>query len=306
MPWGVVLTLALLAGAAAISLRFVPSGVKPAPWEVVGSAALTVAASFLVMRSLQSWLWGVLTAVLLVFLPLHRQWFDWDPAACWTESQTMIVLATAVAAWRLAFRRDFTWWQWVALAGLSCGALFAATQAEPPGSAPIDLVVLWLVPLLVLALNPSQRRAGNRPHRGNLCAFVLLGALLVLLMAMQTPAREEYRSLTIPPHALELIRGQRVLKVERLAQWAWPPAVAIPLMVWGIWSALRRGLRELSKHRAPLAWTLVIGVAVNGALIWSEWPSIAFVSVVVLLAVFGFAEVFRNIGERLVLLPPEQ
>src|SRR5439155_25206601 len=59
--------------------------------------------------------WGLVIATLLTVHPLHQQWSEKFPAALRVEAFQLVVLAVAIGAWRLTYRPDFAWREWIAL-----------------------------------------------------------------------------------------------------------------------------------------------------------------------------------------------
>jgi hypothetical protein len=311
MPWGLVVTLALLAGAVAFWMRWLQPTPEAAPWEVVGLAALTTLAAFLAMRWLQNYFWGVVTAVLLMLHPLHGQRTEPYRAAFQVEALELVVLAVVIAGWRLAFRRDFVWRSWLCLAVLGGLATMAAAWNVPSDQASrgTALLVAWPVPLALLALMPSQRRAGDRPHRGNLACLLLVGLLFFFLVGYLSPPSINDYMLSWQKVGEASWSGLQLRAWERdqLDKWTWPTLwVMVPLVLWGLWRTVRRGWRELRKRRAPAPWVLTLDAAF-GLLVPGEATAVLpLAALAVLLAVFGVADVFHGISEQLILLPPEE
>jgi hypothetical protein len=305
MPWRLVLTLGLLAGGVIISTRLMPTSNEPAPWDVVGPAALTVGAAFLAMTWLQNYFWGVATALVVFLHPVYRQWIQTDLTGWRDAALAMAVLASAIASWQLAFRRDFIWRSWIALFLVSGFAVL--TMARDLPLAPPSLILLWAFPLVLLGLTPSLRRGADRPHSGNLVCFVFTGFALIAVIGYLAPSIDwvdlGFRQTSGVEPAFAWERGQ-------LDKWTWPsPWIVGPLMVWGFWCTLWRGWRERTRRRAPTPWALSLFAAVDllgassgalpaGALLLSLLAAF--------LSVFGVADIFRGLGERLILLPPDQ
>ena len=84
-------------------------------------------------------------------------------------------------------------------------------------------------------------------------------------------------------------------------------------MAWGLWCSVRRGWREFKRRQAPVPWLLTLYAVVGGLSAVTAWRGNATLVVLelavlsVLLSVFGVADFFRGISERLILsLPAER
>ena len=100
----------------------------------------------------------------------------------------------------------------------------------------------------------------------------------------------------------------------QLERWLWPAVwVAGLLMFWGLCRSLTRGCQELKRRRPPTAWLLtlyaaaeLLGATVLGTGRVQPTAMLPLASLAVVLAVFGVADFFRGISERLILLPPAE
>src|SRR5205807_86566 len=135
-------------------------------------------------------------------------------------------------------------------------------------------------------------------------AGVLLVAVLGALCGFWSPQRVVVAGSQGPPSPTSW---------EQLNQSSWPTVwLTVPLITWGLWCTLRRGWRELKKRRAPTPWMLTLYTAVVAIGLFAplgENTAVASLSLgclAVLLAVFGVADFFRGISERLILLPPAE
>src|SRR5262245_61017776 len=92
LPWGLVLTLLLLALLVTAVFRAAPGAETAAPWRVVGAAVALASGAFLVLRRLQGYFWGLLAALAVSLHPLN-----WDRApplelALRSQAAALIVL----------------------------------------------------------------------------------------------------------------------------------------------------------------------------------------------------------------------
>src|SRR5262249_7173545 len=112
LPWGLVITVALLALLVLGVYRAAPGSAEAAPWRVVISVGLLAAGAFPVGRRLQNYFWGVVAALVLALHPLH-----WGSGlfvlALSAEAMELVVLAGVVAGWDLAAARHFGWRGWL-------------------------------------------------------------------------------------------------------------------------------------------------------------------------------------------------
>src|SRR5690349_13832602 len=86
LPWGLLLTLGVLALVLLTALR--PPTAAAAPWHV-----LLAVAAFFTLRWQQGYLWGVLAALLLPLHPLYPQWTTALPQALRAEALELTTLA---------------------------------------------------------------------------------------------------------------------------------------------------------------------------------------------------------------------
>jgi hypothetical protein len=148
MPWRLVLTLGLLAGGVIISTRLMPTSSEPAPWDVVGPAALTVGAAFLAMTWLHNYFWGVATALLVILHPVYRQWAltdftGWTWPTPWLVGPLMVwgFWCTLWRGWRdLTRRRVPAPW---GLSLFAAGTLFLASTL-PTGAVLLSVLAVLL------------------------------------------------------------------------------------------------------------------------------------------------------------------
>jgi len=343
MPWKLALAVVLLAAGVALRTRSLIDMAAAPWWEVVGWAALTVGAAFLVMRWLQNNFWGLVTgaAVLLhplywqgggTFLQMHRM-----EALKEEEALELVMLAVAIAGWRLAYRPDFAWLEWLTLAAVPVVAVApsAFTSSSGPGPSggwphPDDVASLaapgatplldWSTAALALIVFPVGTLLGafrywgggnGRPHPGNLVCTFCAGLVILLVALLCTPLHAlpwqgEATAQLTSPHL-------RAFEPEQLKRWCWPSVWAmVPLMVWGLLRSVRRGWRQWRKGLPPTPWLLTLHAALVLAAVTTyagDNPApvaLPLASLAVLLAVFGVAEVFRMMSERLILLPPAE
>jgi hypothetical protein len=312
-PWWPVLTLAALLTAVALVLRF--AGSEAAPADVVLSAVLLTGAVFMLMRWWQGTPWGVAAAALLLVHPLLWTWSDTFRTEARFEALEIILLALAVATWLLTFESEFRWLQWLALTAAAFLATFPLfTWALGPR------FVTWFVIVAIVVgvgLRSAQTlRGGARIVPGNVVfALSFAPVLFVATLALAYLNTSRYRGTLLWPPEYRDAAPVTLAPWERdqLAKWAWPSLwLMVPLMAWGLWRTLTRGWSDFKKFRAPISWLLTayaLACALGAALREDDSLSahvVALATVAVLLAVFGVADFIRGIGERLILLPPEE
>jgi hypothetical protein len=320
-PWGLFLTIALLAGVVTVTFAVVPER-RAAPTEAILAAAVSAVAVFVTMRRLQNYFWGVVAALGLVMHPLYWQGEPQWPRALRAEAVELVILAAVVTASDKMYQTRWAWRWWLALGTLCTAAGAVAWQTAPAAGWTTALLLMGALPIVgAYAWRQRRRQDGVRPCPGNVtggAALALLapvaGLLLGCLPEPGGAGRSEWAN------ALELLQWPLPRSEERLRlfdhravqQWCWPtPWAVVPLMLWGAWCTLRRGQHELSRRQAPKSWALtwfgLITLATtslghdNAASLLLPLASLA-----VLLAVFGVADVLRSIWDQLRLAPPDE
>jgi hypothetical protein len=318
VPWGQLVTLALLA-------LLVAAVFRAEPGRVAVAAAATTGAAFVAMRRVQGYFWGLAAALLLVLHPLHAEWQRLG-SALWAEAMELVVLAAVVTGCHLAALPCFAPWAWALTTLALCGGAALTWPAQPQaGLVGAVLTALGLVGGTLLA----WLRHRERPAWSNLTAAALLGLGAPAVGLLLAPAgawvldglsfpnlsreRAPLDFLAAAVSAESVGLDMRGFEVENLHRWAWPAVWAVlPLMLWGLWCTLARGWRELAARRPPLPWLLTLYAAADlaGAALHPgealEAVLLPLASLAVLLAVFGVAEVFRRLTRPLLLPPPEE
>jgi hypothetical protein len=325
LPWGLLLTLGLLALLVVLVYRAAPGADRPAPWRVVLAAAAVAAGAFLVLRRLQNYFWGMVAALTLALHPLHWAWSSpFDELAVRAEALELIVLAGVTAGWDLAALPYFAWRAWLVTAlAVTVGGGLAWTAAPQAG---LVAGLLTAVGLPLGALWTALRHR-ERPSRWNLTAAVLLGvagppvALLLAcgsVRALDWPVSpglgpdsgvSDFLAAALSPEAA----GLQALGYagEQLRHWAWPAAWAVlPLLALGLWGAVRRGLKQFNARRPPLPWVLVLYTFAElaGLMLYPrgrlEAALLSLAALALLLAFFAAAELARALIRPLILPPP--
>ncbi|HYT89770.1 MAG TPA: hypothetical protein VEL76_13765 [Gemmataceae bacterium] len=319
MPWGLVLTIVLLSLLLGMVFR-------AAPWRVVLATVGMAVGTFLALRRLQNYLWGVVGALVLALHPLNWEWSAPFEQSMRAEALELIVLAAVVTAWELAARPAFAGVAWLLVALALCLGGGLAWPALPQAGLVTALLTVVGLPLggLLAAL-----RHRERPAWGNVTAAVVLGIaapILGLLLAAASvrvldwpvsggvgadSGAFDFLSAAVGTGAAGLEIGS--FAANELHRWAWPAVwVVLPFLLVGLWLTVRRGSKLLSARRPPLPWVLTLYALVElvGAALH---PSAAltpillrFASVALLLAIFGIAEIVRAVLRPLVLPPPEE
>jgi hypothetical protein len=308
-PWGLMVTAALLAVLAAISMgaRLASTVASPEIWL---APAICVSAVFLTLQQLQNYFWGIVAALSLMFHPAYWQWAPVYPSILLAEVAELLILAAVVVACGLVYQPHWAWRSWLVLApltGIACGV---AWQAVPTSGLAISLLPLVVLPLVAAhALGRRRRPDKPAPCAGNVVAGLGLGlfgpAVGLLWGYLAEPGG---LSLSQIANSLELRQPITTLELEKCF---WPtPWAVVPLAVWGLWRTFRRGRSELARRKAPAAWALTLFALLNllaaGLMPGDncEMSVLSLATVAVLLGVFGVADVFRNIWDQLRLAPP--
>jgi hypothetical protein len=326
LPWGSLLTIGLLVLLVALVYRAALGLDRPAPWRVVLSTAAVAVGTFLVLRRLQNYFWGVLVGLTLAFHPLHWEWSAPSELAVCAEALELIVLAGVTAGWDLAALPSFAWPAWLltALAVTVGGGL--AWPAAPQAGLVAGVLTAVGLPLGALW---AVLRHRERPSRWNLIAAVLLGVVgppLALLLACGSVRMLDWPvspglgpdsgfadllAAAVSPEAA----GPQAFREagEQLQRWAWPAAwVVLPLLALGLWAAVRRGLKQFTARRPPLAWVLVLYTfaVLAGLPLYPrgrlESMLLPLAALALLLAFFAVAELARALTRPLILPPPHE
>lgn len=324
LPWGLLLTVGLLGLFVALLARAAPGQDRPLPWPAALALAGVAVGAFLVMRRLQNYFWGMVTALALALHPLHGQGSAPFELAVRAEALELIVLAGVTAGWELTALPHFAWRAWL----VDAGALIVAGGLAWP-AAPRAGVVAGLLTLVGLPLGAlwTVLRHRARPARMSVASAVLLGLAgpaLALLLAcasvrvLRGPVSPGLDSESGLADFLAAAVGSEAAGMEvpryaaeQLQRWAWPAVwVVLPLLALGLWCSVRRGRKQFAARRPPLAWVLILyAFAVLAGLMLHQRGQLAtavlpLAALAVLLAVFGLAEVMRAVTRPLMLPPP--
>jgi hypothetical protein len=323
LPWGLLLTSVLLAGAAVltVTLRLEAPSSAASGWTV--TVVVGVVAAFLAMGWLQSYFWGVVAALLVLVHPLNDpgQTSAWRPLLA--EALALVTVAGAVAAGATVYHKQWAWRSWLVLAVALSAASGAAWQAVPAsGLLTSLLLLLTLPPLALLAWRQRCRRVAETPALGNVLAGLVLGLgapiaglLLGCLPEFGAGRANVLEPLDLLEQGATVVAWKPLLPLERhnLQRWCWPtPWATVPLLLWGGWCTLRRGKWEIGRQRPPTAWVLALFALLelaSAGLVRHE-PfvpvELSLGCLAVLLAVFGVGDVFRNVWDQLRLAPPDE
>jgi hypothetical protein len=332
LPWGSVLTSVVLAGIVVAFYRGKSTEATDGhlPWTAIWAAAGIGCAVFLVMRWWQNYAWGIIAGLAVPLHPLYMENARSFPRGLVAEMLLLCVLTGTVAAWRLVFLPRFAWRSWLA-GGVMLGV--ATTLAWPlaplVGLVAGGLICLGLLGASILGIRFQRGRASPAPAWGNIAAAALLGLIVppgsLLLaplvvrhfdalhhpgQAADADAFDYWQEVMSAPLEGYQVRGFAPADLQR---WAWPDTwVVLPLMAWGWWCTFRRGWKQSSRRKSPLAWVLTLFVVLtltgmcfrpaNG----DEVCLLSLASLAALLTVFGIADVTRSFMERLVLAPPQE
>jgi hypothetical protein len=322
------LTIAGLALLVFVLLRARPGLFTPAPWPVLAAVTTAVVMTFLVLRRLTDSFWGVIAGVLLAIHPYSAKWDPPFDQALWAQAVELAVLAGAVAAGRLAFLPRGSLW-WVALlVWLSAGVALAWLLDPTAGLVAAALTGLAL-PVFAGLASRQRRRPGvtEVPSRWNVFGAIVVGVLAVCAGTLLAPQAVPYVGGAIrtrlavgqtPWDILQLAvnaTGWRLpgLTADELRQWCWPIWWAVlPLMAWGLWCSVSRGLKQSARRQPPLTWVLTLygGLVLAGLTLQRadshEAALLPWAVLSVLLSVFCVGDTLRTMWERLRLMPPHE
>jgi hypothetical protein len=178
----------------------------------------------------------------------------------------------------------------------------------------IGLLLVIVVPLAVLLGSLKfwlKDKSESKPHPANILCCLATGLIILSIFWYRSSVnfgvmQDSAASYLSKPHLFGF-------DPQQLQSWCWPTSgVTVPIMAWGLLRTVWRGWREWKKSLPPTAWLLCIytaiiflAVSINSAN--GEATALEFLaSWGAILLVFGLAEVFRVISERLVLLPPAE
>jgi hypothetical protein len=311
------LSLALLlvvAGAVVFAFVFGFLGPRAGSWTTIGAAALAAVAVFIIERRLKNLFWAVLAALVLSIHPQVRQPAK-DQIELLAQSGILAGLAAVAVAWHLAFHRRFAWRLWPLVGGAMMTSVGLTWVADTSlGLLAALLIGLSLLPAAVFARYRRLRIDPSLPSR--------LNVLTTLGLAILGPIGAIYLCRLLDLTSSELRLGETVraawlafldqpvngLSLAGFNRWCWPSAwLAVPILLWAWWRALKRGWREWRVGHPPAAWLLsILAVLAAGFLV--PRPDVAplvLVGISVLLLVFWVADVWKGTMEQLILLPPE-
>jgi hypothetical protein len=312
-----------------VLLRARPGMFTPAPWPVLAAVTTAVVMTFLVIRRLIDSFWGVVAGVLLAMHPYASKWDPPFDQAWWAQAVELAVLAGVVAAGRLAFLPRGSLLGWVALllwlsAGVALGWLLDPTA----GAVEAALTVIAL-PMFAGLASRQRRRPGvaEVPSRWNVFGAIVIGVLAVCAGTLLAPQAVPYlggvirTSLTAGQTPWDTVQmavnasGWHLpgLSADELRQWCWPVWWAVlPLMAWGLWCSVSRGLKRSARRQPPLAWALtlygglaLVGVALHPAAA-SDAALLPWAVLSVFLSVFCVGDTLRTMWERIRLVPPHE
>jgi hypothetical protein len=250
------------------------------------------------------------------------------PHALRAEALELLALAAVTFGCGLTFLPAFAWRSWLAVAVVLTAAAALAWPAWPQAG----LVTTLLSALALGGAALLARRQTPRGAPANAAAALAVGVLtpvaalfLAPVFAPLTSAAPLNWSMAVDADAMSagellaqaVLPGAAGLELHGLApeglnqRWGWLAVwVALPLALWGLWCAFRRGVKEVRRRRPPLAWVLLLYAVVDlvcvalHARTAVQTAFLPLASAAVLLAVFGVADVARSIADGLVLLPP--
>jgi hypothetical protein len=327
---GLLLTLILLAGVVVLVLQVYAGGDRALSWHGVGSMVLAASCAFLIGRWLHNYFFGVALALFFTLHPLYIKAAQDNVPPLLAQALELGVMTALLAGWRVLFQPRWPWLTWALVAGVLLLAPALAWPILPrAGLVAASLAGTGMAGGAFLALR--RRRLGAALSWLNITCAIFLALAIPPASLFLASVGLQYLPLPSglsvdpnvgnPPDALALLQAacrpetpaweNYGLTPADLQSWAWPfPWVMLPLMVWGLWRSIRRGWKQSSQGRVPLAWILTLYALTNlvGALLHPASARPGFfplATLAVLLALFCIWDLFRGLGERLVLAPPE-
>ena len=235
VPWQVLVTMIALAlGVVVIRHGFHLPDL--ASWIKTGPLLVSALAAFLIERWMQGWLWGIVTASLLVFHPESVRATD---EAFLAEALELLSFSTVTAAWILLFQPYFSWKGWSIVAAMVTLSLALTWPLSPPTAlANCGLVILGLVIGLCLAMIRRKRQNLANINLIIAAGIVLLAPVLSLVLALMI-----YRKGLNTDEVTIFLRAmipenffwkgnQDLLSSLKVDVWTWPwPWLILPLIV---------------------------------------------------------------------------
>jgi hypothetical protein len=325
LPWELLLTLAALGIILTTTVQVKGDG-GAASWQFLTTLLLTAGSTFLIVRWLVNWFWGVAAALLVVLQPL---WWDWRQAAdrvLPVPALLLVCLAATLAGVRTNRLEALAAPRWGAVAVILIVALALTWLGAPPLALAVSIFIG--VGLLGGAFAAWRSRSAEpAPSVANLAAAACLGLaapiaglflappLGALLQAPGNPhaaspaTAVDHLTLALEPAA----HGLRLpgFSPTELEQWCWPtPWLLLPLAGWGLLCSLRRGLGRAVRPQSGSSLLLLLftGLLLLGlslpAGVEAALSLLLLASLAMLLAVYGIGDTLRRLMERLVLPPP--
>jgi hypothetical protein len=339
-PWGSVLALAFLAITLSLAFRLGPGAERPAPWPGVVAAVFAAGAAYLAGQQLLGAAWGIILALLLTLQPPLATWVHADARPVLAEALQWTALALMVAGWRLCFRERLAGLAWLVLFLVLCLDEATAWLTQPRAGLVVSLAGgAGLVAASLVALAHRLPPVGLRVPSAWNAALGLVAGLLAPVAGLAAAVGLAVSAAWLGANGLTVLAdaggpatGAEALDLLKtavgggtagfalpgftaaeLGVWCWPsPWVTLPLAGWGLWRALRRGRKLAAAGRPPVSWAILVypAAAVLGmALDPDGVRAVSFLplaSLAPLLVVFCVADLFRGLGERIVLRPPDE
>jgi hypothetical protein len=299
-----------------------------APWHARFDVAVAAVSTYLVLRWLQSPLWGLLAGLLLAFHPLVLEYAQQHQLALRASALELAALASIAFSCRLAFRPRFAWNSWLGVFFVLTTANALAWATLPQAGLTAALVEgVGLLAAVVAALGRRRRQVPPLPARRNLTSAAALGLLVPVFGLLLAPCAAWLlrwlgaKGISTSADGLDLLwiaiqpdspwPGWQFASGDNLRRWCWPtPWVVLPLMAWGWWRTVRRGWKQLRSSKPPLAWLLTLFSVVTLIQVVLLPPHafepvlLTLASLGALLGMFCIADVMRGLTDRLVLAPP--
>ena len=337
-PWGLLLAVMGIAAIDLIVLTLRTESTNDVFWSAAASVVVAGGAMFVCLRWLQNYIWGILAALAFTLHPYVLGWAEAGEVLLWGEALGLVVLAANIASWRILFQKQFLPLAWAAIGLIlvvGIGFAWSVERRGPVHRLP-DLrmgLVTALVTMGGLLLGSIMACVKHKQWTlcwGNISIAALLSILCPLLgLALAVGRFPAFDGLSNPSYGhvtwdgcmslLELTlfpnpdyRGDLSFLVSEMERSGVAAILTVAMMVVGWWRSLRRGRKCWRVSQPPLAWLLTLFAVVDLASIVLHPPTaassalISFAPVAVLLNVFGFADLAKGLGERLVLSPPHE
>lgn len=291
---------------------------EPLPWPATAGAVIVAVAVFWIERRLLGFFWGVAAALLMTVHPCLRQPDSDGWSRFFAEAGIAAVMAGTAAGWNATFLPRTAWRVWPFLIlgiGLSIGLGWAGERRAGIFAAVVAAAGLGTASVLSWVFRGRKLPQGPTFLNTNLAllsagAAPALGLLVFRLIDSSTITEGSFWAPVLQAQELTTEPLAKGLTVGQLNRWFWPWVwLTGPVLIWGLWRALRNGWRHWRRDEPPLCWMLPLYALLTLPTLFF-WPMrepdrtpLVVSAVVVLVTVYLVADVLRTTVKKLVLPP---